>query len=226
MRMSEPVTSRLYDLWSLCYDATFGALVHARQKRALEQFRFQPGDRVLDLGAGTGMTLPHYPHDVHVVAMDLSEGMLAKARAKCRKLGLDHCDLVLADAMRPPFAERSFDHVLISHTVSVVSDPPRLMQWAERLLRPGGRIVVLNHFRSTHPFIGWWERVLNPLFVKIGWRSDLSLEEAMTGVNLEIEYLFQMRTIDLWKIVVLSNRSPDAPAGEPAMAGRPRTASA
>jgi phosphatidylethanolamine/phosphatidyl-N-methylethanolamine N-methyltransferase len=208
MNMSEPTTSRLYDVWSRVYDRTFGVLVQKRQRRALEQLHLRPGDKVLDIGVGTGIMLAHYPHDVTVVGMDLSGGMLAKAREKCLELGLDHCHLVRADAMLPPFAPQSFDHVMISHTISVVSDPARLVRWARTLVKPRGRIVLLNHFQSTNPLMGWLERILNPVFVKIGWRSDLPLEEVLSGVDLHVQYRFKLRMIDLWQIVVLTPEKP------------------
>jgi len=207
-RMSEPATGRLYDLWSRFYDATFGALVHSRHLRAMDELRLSPGDRVLDLGVGTGMTLPRYPHDVRVVGMDLSAGMLNKARHKCAQDGLEHVQLIQGDAMHPPFADGSFDHVLIAHTVSVVSEPNRLMQWARRLVKPGGSIILLNHFRSTHRAMAWLETIFNPLFVKIGWRSDLSLEECLEGVDLHVRYRFKSSAIDLWQIVVLGTDPP------------------
>lgn len=214
MRMSERLTSRTYDVWAWFYDRTFGALVVQRQKRAVATLVLQPGDRVLDLGVGTGMTLGYYPDDVRVIGLDLSAGMLDKAAKKTREQGLRHCALVRGDAMMPPLAEAAFDHILITHVITVVSDPQRLMRWAARLLKPGGRIVVLNHFRSQNRVIAWFERVLNPLFVFIGWRSDLALDDALRGVDLRIDRVFSLRRIDLWKIVVLSHA--DAPPTRPA----------
>lgn len=208
MKMSEPTTSRCYDLWSGIYDRTFGALVHKRQIRALEQLRPAPGDRVLDLGVGTGMTLRHYPDNITVVGMDLSGGMLAKADQKVRELNLPHCRLVQGDAMHPPFADHSFDHIMISHTISVVSEPARLLWWAQRLVKPGGRIVVLNHFQSANRVVGWFEKILNPLCVKIGWRSDLPLAECLEEVDLHVRYRFKMSTVDFWQIVVLTDHEP------------------
>ena len=223
-QMTESVTSKTYDVWSWFYDHTFGALVRRRQQRAVQQLRTTRGDRVLDIGVGTGMLLPLYPRDVTVVGMDLSGGMLAKAAKKRQELRLDHCHLVRADAMLPPFADASFDHVVITHTISVVSEPGRLIQWAARLLKPGGRIIMLNHFQSSHPVVAWFERVLNPIFVKIGWRSDLSLEDVLRNVDLHVAYRFKMRLFDLWQIVVLTH--PNAPSSAKTPTWQPPTASA
>jgi phosphatidylethanolamine/phosphatidyl-N-methylethanolamine N-methyltransferase len=215
MKMIESETRKTYDVWSKVYDNTFGVLVHRRQIRALHQLKLKPGDRVLDIGVGTGMTLMHYPKDVTVVGMDLSGGMLAKAQEKCAELDLKHCRLVRADAMMPPFAPQSFDHIMISHTISVVSDPNKLIRWAEKLVKPRGRIVLLNHFQSTNAVVAWFERVLNPMFVKLGWRSDLALEEVVQGVDLHVEYRFKLRMIDLWQIVVLTHQKPGAASDAP-----------
>lgn len=217
--MKEAITSRTYDLWSRFYDCTFGRLVERRQRAALTHLPLKPGDCVLDMGVGTGMTLPHYPRDVQVVGFDLSQGMLAEASLKCRQLGLHHCRLVRGDAMFPPFAPRSFDHIVICHTISVVSDPKRLLNWARQLVRPGGRIVVLNHFQSTWPLLAWFERWLNPLFVKIGWRSDLALEDVLDGSGLTMTYGFKLRCFDIWRIVVLEHAHPAA-AGTAEQPGR------
>lgn len=208
MRMTEATTGRCYDIWAGFYDKTFGALVHRRQLKALEQLRPAPGDRVLDLGVGTGMTLRHYPRNITVVGMDLSGGMLNKAAEKAREDGLTHTRLVQGDAMQPPFADHSFDHIIITHTISVVSDPQRLLRWARRMVKPGGRIVVLNHFQSPNKVVGWFEKIANPLCVKIGWRSDLSLEECLEGVDLSVRYRFKMSLIDIWQIVVLTEHEP------------------
>ena len=202
--MAESTTSRVYDLWSRFYDSTFGRLVHKRQVRAIEELHAQPGQWVLDMGIGTGITLQEYPHDVHVVGMDLSAGMLAKAREKARELDRPRTHLIQGDAMHPPFAESGFDHVLVTHTVSVVSDPPRLMRWVARLVKPGGRVVVLNHFRSESRPIGLAEQAINPLCMRIGWRSDLTLYECIDGVGLRLLYQYKLNRADVWRIVVLT----------------------
>lgn len=207
-KMSESTTGRMYDLWAWCYNRTFGAILRHRLHRAVQQLRLKPGDRVLDLGFGTGLTLDYYPRNITVVGADLSSGMLAKAAQRKRKLGFDSCAIIQTDALTPPFADGSFDHVLICHTLTVVSDPARLLQWAGRLLKPGGEIVLANHFQSNNPVIAWFERALNPLFVAIGWRSDIAFEDIMQRVDLKIAYRFKTRLVDIWQIVVLTHHVP------------------
>ncbi len=215
MGMTETATRGVYDIWAFIYDWSFGRLVAKRQRRAVEQLRPRPGERVLDLGVGTGMTLRHYPPGVRVVGMDLSGGMLTKAAHKIRDDRLTHCALVQGDAMLPPFAEHSFDHIIISHVISVVSDPQRLLAWARRLVRPGGRIVVLNHFQSNQPVMAWLEHVFNPVFNRVGWRSDLSLEECLVGNDLHVQYRFKLAAFDIWQIVVLSEQRPHPDTAAP-----------
>ncbi len=225
VKMSEPETSAQYDVWSKFYDNTFGALVHRRQTRAIAELRIKPGDRVLDLGVGTGLSLTKYPTDANVVGVDLSGGMLRKAKDKLDADGLHHAELVQADAMHTPFADSSFDHVMVSHVISVVSDPNRLLQECRRIVKPTGTIVVLNHFQSPSAVVGFFERVLNPVFVKIGWRSDLTLQECVEGLGLHVLYHFKLSWFDFWQIVVLSPtaRGPmpatDLPRGAALAAG-------
>jgi len=206
--MAEPATSRIYDLWSHCYDSTFGRLVHKRQIRAIDALNAQPGQWVLDLGIGTGITLGEFPQAVHVVGMDLSAGMLAKARGKAHERGRGRTHMIQGDALNPPFGDAAFDHLLVTHTVSVVSDPPRLMQWCQWLVKPGGRVVVLNHFQSEHRAIARLENAVNPLCCRIGWRSDLSLNDCLAGCDLRVVADFKLRKGDVWRIVVLER--PDA----------------
>ena len=143
LNMKERYSAKLYDLWAAFYDSTFGQLVHSRQQHALKQLRPNPGDLILDIGVGTGMTLPHYPDNCTVVGMDLSGGMLEKAAEKIQASNLTHCSLVQGDAMFPPFAPQSFDHIIITHTISVVSEPAKLLRW--------GRNPHQTHRPHRHP---------------------------------------------------------------------------
>jgi phosphatidylethanolamine/phosphatidyl-N-methylethanolamine N-methyltransferase len=205
--LSTQKVSRQYDVWSKFYDHTFKPLFIERQRRAIDELRLRPGDRVLDLGIGTGMTLELYPRDVQVVGLDLSAGMLVQATRKIETLGMPRAHLVQADALQPPFAEGSFNHVLISHVISVVPDPVKLLDWAARLTKSEGRVVVINHFQSSRRWMAAMEKLLNPLCVRLGWRSDLSLADVLDSSPLQLAYQFKTKALDLWQIAVLIHRS-------------------
>ena len=218
--MQEASTKKIYDVHSSFYDATFGRLVRRRIAMAISHMNIGRSDRVLDLGIGTGVSLNYYPRDGKVVGIDLSSGMLRQCRRKIEDRGLSRTTVFQADAMRLPFADDSFDHVFISHVISVVSDPIKLVVEAQRVAKPGSRIVLLNHFQSTNRFIALFEKWLCPLCTKLGWRSDLPLQDLIRQTGLEIDYRYKLDSIDLWETVVVMNnksalRSSSRPSGRP-----------
>jgi phosphatidylethanolamine/phosphatidyl-N-methylethanolamine N-methyltransferase len=204
--MQEASTKKIYDIHSLFYDATFGRLVRRRIANAISHMDIGPDDRVLDLGVGTGCSLSYYkPNIGRIVGVDLSSGMLSKARKKIAELGLTNATVFQADALQLPFADNSFDHIFISHVISVVSDPYRLVREAQRVAKPGSRIVIVNHFQSTNRLIALIEKWLCPLCTRLGWRSDLALQDLVRRTGVEVDYRFKLESIDLWETVVMSN---------------------
>ena len=216
--MQEANTRKIYDVHAMFYDATFGRLVRRRIARAISHMNLRHDDRVLDLGIGTGVSLDYYPGDRgRIIGVDLSSGMLRKAREKIRERGLHNAAVFQADALHLPFGDDTFDHVFMSHVISVVSDPYKLIQEAQRVAKPGARIVMVNHFQSTNRFIAMVEKWLCPLCTKLGWRSDLALQDLVRRTGVEVDYRYKLESIDLWETVVMSNNksalSIPAPAG-------------
>jgi len=120
-------------------------------------------------------------------------------------LGRRNATVIQGNALELPFADNSFDHIFISHVISVVSDPCSLVREAQRVAKPGARIVVLNHFQSTNRFIALIEKWLCPLCTKLGWRSDLAHGDLIRRTGAEIDYRFKLESIDLWETVVMTN---------------------
>jgi phosphatidylethanolamine/phosphatidyl-N-methylethanolamine N-methyltransferase len=210
--MQESSTKKIYDIHSVFYDATFGRLVCRRIDRAIAHMNIGPDDRVLDLGVGTGVSLNYYPLDRgRITGIDLSNGMLREARKKIREQGRHNARVFQADALKLPFADNTFDHVFISHVISVVSDPYTLVREAQRVAKPGSRIVIVNHFQSTNRFIALIEKWLCPLCTKLGWRSDLGLQDLIRKTGAEIDYRYKLESIDLWETVVMVNNKSALP---------------
>jgi phosphatidylethanolamine/phosphatidyl-N-methylethanolamine N-methyltransferase len=204
--MQETSTKKIYDVQSVFYDATFGRLVKRRIERSLDHMNIGKDDLVLDLGIGTGASLNYYPMDRgRIVGIDLSNGMLRECRKKIREQGRKNAFVFQANALELPFEDSTFDHVFISHVISVVSDPVVLVKEAQRVAKPGARIVILNHFQSTNRLIALVEKWLCPLCTRLGWRSDLALQDLIRCTSVEIDYRFKLESIDLWETVVTTN---------------------
>jgi phosphatidylethanolamine/phosphatidyl-N-methylethanolamine N-methyltransferase len=204
--MQEASTKKIYDVQSVVYDATFGRLVQRRISRAIEHMNIEGDELVLDMGIGTGASLQYYPKDRgRIIGVDLSGGMLRLARRRIRDLGVTRATILQANALELPFEDDSFDHIFISHVISVVSDPYRLVREAQRVAKPGARIVILNHFQSTNRFIALVEKWLCPLCTKLGWRSDLALNDLLRRTGVEVDYRYKLESIDLWETVVITN---------------------
>jgi phosphatidylethanolamine/phosphatidyl-N-methylethanolamine N-methyltransferase len=204
--MQEASTKKIYDVHSVFYDATFGRLVKRRIERAINHMNIAADDLVLDLGIGTGQSLNFYPQNSgRVFGVDLSAGMLRECRKKIRERKLDRAYVFQANALELPFEDSTFDHIFISHVISVVSDPVQLVKEAQRVAKPGSRIVIVNHFQSTNRFIALLEKWLCPLCTKLGWRSDLALQDLIQRTGVEIDYRYKLESIDLWETVVMTN---------------------
>jgi len=210
--MQEKTTRTIYNIWAYFYDWLWPTIVHRRTTRAMQQMHIRPGERILDVGVGTGLGLPFYPSDACVYGIDLSEGMLRKARQRVVQKGLDWVHLTLGNALCLPFPDDAFDHVVLSHVVTVVSDPVKLIEETRRVTRPGGQIVIINHFRSSNRIFGLLEKWLCPLCQYLGWRSDLCLQELIEKTGLKVDFRYKLDQVDLFQIVFVTNDPPQSPA--------------
>jgi len=177
--------STLYHQFAHLYDRFFAPVYIRGLRRTIRALGLEPGQRVLELGVGTGLSLTAYPPGVEVVGIDASEAMLEEARKRVERLGLDSVRLLQMSACELEFPDSSFDYVLAFHVVTVVPDSEALMREAVRVLKPGGRIVIVNRFRRERGLFGRVERRLEPLWRRCGWRT-LSRSELLEGHPVEV----------------------------------------
>ncbi|MEP2678128.1 class I SAM-dependent methyltransferase [Tateyamaria sp.] len=176
-----------YARWAPVYDKTFGAITNAGRRRAVESINAGDAATVLEVGVGTGLALPKYRGDLDVCGIDFSDDMLAKAQAKVDLHGLDHVkSLRQMDARDLDFDDASFDAVVAMHIISVVPNPERVMAEMTRVCKPGGLIVITNHFARETGLLAWIERLTAPFANLLGWHSDFEISTVLGQPELAI----------------------------------------
>jgi len=192
---------RVYEKLASSYDFTFGPTLHPGRVQAIQRMGIEPGDRVLEVGVGTGINAALYPRDCTVTGIDLSDGMLEKARRRIARKGITNVRLFEMDAADLKFAESSFDIVYAPYLISVVPDPVAVAREMHRVCRPGGKIIVLNHFRSSNSAVAWVERAISPFTVHIGFKSDLDLPAFLAQAELHPVSIEKVNIPRIWSLV-------------------------
>lgn len=207
--MDRDKIERVYTTYAGFYDHVFGRVFQEGRESAIRNLNVQPGEKVLEVGVGTGIALPMYPNHCHIVGIDLSEGMLAKAKERIKALQLSHVKLYRMDAGAMEFEDNSFDTVVAAYVVTAVPDYRKVVNEMIRVCRPGGRIVMLNHFSNGNKVINAIERVLSPLTKHLGWRTDLSLNTVLEGTSLLVARKQKVNPLRLWALVECVNGKND-----------------
>jgi phosphatidylethanolamine/phosphatidyl-N-methylethanolamine N-methyltransferase len=201
--MPEPHESRVYSDFAHFYDRLWGRVFVDREHAVIESLNLRPGQRVLEVGVGTGISLDAYPPYVHVVGVDPSPEMLEHAKTKARENQLKNVELSQGDALNLNMPDASFDVVCAFHVITVVPDPIRMMSEMYRVCKPGGRIVIINHFRSENPIIGFLVGISNPIAKHLGWTTQLRYRDVLDGVPLQVERRDKTSRYSLHTIIVL-----------------------
>ena len=191
----------VYEKLASVYDFVFGPTLHAGRLRAIQRMAIRPGDRVLEVGVGTGINAALYPRDCIVTGIDLSGSMLEKARERVARKDIVNMRLLEMDAADLRFADGAFDIVYAPYLISVVPDPITVAREMGRVCRPGGRIVFLNHFRSRNPLLASIERAISPFTVHIGFKSDLDLPAFLAQADLEPVSIEKVNIPRIWSLV-------------------------
>ncbi len=163
-----------YARWAPFYDHVFGVVTTFGRRTAVAAINDLPAGRVLELGVGTGISLPLYRRDHRIVGIDLSPEMLARAERRVDRLGLDNVEaLIEMDATRLAMPDASFDIAAVMFVMTVVPDPARVLAELARVVRPGGKVVLVNHFSAERGPRAVVERWLDLFAASLGWNRRI-----------------------------------------------------
>ena len=197
---------RSYHRYAPVYDRVFGAIYeHGRRELASSVSRFVQGHSLLEIGVGTGLTLPLYPEGFDVTGVDICPDMLERAQRRAeRELPGRDIHLALMDGEKLDFADGSFDCVVLAYVLPVTPHPDQLVAEVRRVCRKDGIIFVLNHFNGSRV---WWllELLVRPLAKVVGFRSDFSIDEHVMRHDWKVEAIQVVNLFGLSKLVTIRN---------------------
>lgn len=184
--LDESSVRRAYKRWAPVYDQTFGLIAAAGRRQAVNLINRMRG-KVLEVGVGTGLSLPRYASHLEITGIDLSPEMLAKARERVAKLRPGNIrGLHEMDAGALTFPDGAFDVVAAMYVLTVVPDPVKVMHELERVCAPGGEVMLVNHFSQDHGVRGRIERRMAPYAETLGWHPVFPVERVMVCAGLRL----------------------------------------
>jgi phosphatidylethanolamine/phosphatidyl-N-methylethanolamine N-methyltransferase len=197
---------RIYSRYAAVYDIIFAQSFFPRIRLGLEKIGIKQGDKIIEVGVGTGLSLCLYPDSCKVVGIDITRKMLTKAKAKKEKHGYHHVSLLEMDAENMSFADDSFDHAVVPFIVSVVPNPVKMMSEIKRITKKNGKIIVINHFSSKHAVLARLEKFFSPLFLRLGWEAAVPIDLLSNHCGLYIEDVSKKYRLDPWFIIHATNK--------------------
>lgn len=177
-----------YRRYAKIYDRVFGGVFDAGRRETMSRINRRGGQRILEVGVGTGLSLPLHRTDNEIVGIDVSCDMLDIARRRAAELDEPRrCALLEMQAENLAFADASFDCVVAMYVMTVVADPQKAMSEFKRVCKPGGRIFIVNHFTSDRAGLRRSaELAMAPLAKTLGWHTDFPMQSLLSTANIEI----------------------------------------
>jgi phosphatidylethanolamine/phosphatidyl-N-methylethanolamine N-methyltransferase len=201
VNMSSDAVRRAYRRWAPVYDFTFGKIADWGRMRTVDYINRLEGS-VLEVGIGTGISLPHYKRTLEVTAIDLSPEMLKRARERVERERLTHVvDVAEMDAGDMSFPDNRFDVVVAMYVLTVVPDPKQVMRELQRVCKPGGQVIVVNHFSKAEGLRGAVEKALAPFAALLGWRPQFPMETLFDCDRLIVRGATQLKPFGLFTLL-------------------------
>jgi phosphatidylethanolamine/phosphatidyl-N-methylethanolamine N-methyltransferase len=194
-------TEKVYNFYSAVYDFVFGPSLESGRKVAVDLLNPRPYERILEVGVGTGLSIPYFPRGSSIVGIDLSKKMLEVCERKIEKLGRADVELHAMDATHLSFPEASFDGAIALYCMSCLESPVEVLLEMKRVVKPGGRVVFMNHFQSRNRVLALLEKGISPLAKRVGFRTDLELPPLLGAAGMTAAEIRKADPLSLYKAV-------------------------
>jgi phosphatidylethanolamine/phosphatidyl-N-methylethanolamine N-methyltransferase len=192
-----------YARWAPVYDPIFGVITNSAINRTVSVLNALRPSRILEIGVGTGIALPRYRKEHRITGIDLSPDMLARAQKRVADQGLSHVEaLHEMDASRLSFADGSFDAAVAMFLITVVPDPDAVLAEAVRVVKPGGRIVLANHFSAENGPRAAFEKWLSRYSASLGWNPEFPIERVMGNTAMRLASQRALQPLGLYTLLV------------------------
>ncbi len=203
--MNETTVLSVYKRYAKTYDRLFGRVFEHGRRRVVEEMACRPGEKALDVGVGTGLSLSFYPKHTTVIGIDLSPDMLKMANKQVKAAGLNHVCLSLMDAQHLSFPDNTFDKVTAMYVASVVPRPDVMISEIKRVCKPDGDIFILNHFSNHHLLPRLLESLLIPFESILGFRPYFPLDRFMADSGLHVVSTLPVNMFGYWTLIHAKN---------------------
>lgn len=192
-----------YARWAPIYDPIFGVITNSAINNTVRVVNALPPGRILEVGVGTGIALPRYRREHRITGIDLSPDMLARARKRVADQKLGNVEaLHEADATKLSFGDRSFDAAVAMFLITVVPDPEAVLAEMARVVRPGGRIVLANHFSAESGPRAAFEKWLSRFSASLGWNPEFPIERVLGNAAMRVLERRPLQPLGLYTLIV------------------------
>lgn len=200
-----------YARYAPFYDGTFGWMLGRKGRRLIAETANAYQGPVLEIGVGTGISLPYYRADLDVYGIDISPEMLAHAEKRVQAMQLHHVQqLKVMDAKKLDYPNDTFEVIVAAYVMSVVPEPIPVLEEIERVCRPGGRVLIVNHFAAERGLRAVFEKRLAPLSSMLGWRPDMSLDEILARTSMKLAQKRRLPPLGMFTLLELAKPKPQA----------------
>jgi phosphatidylethanolamine/phosphatidyl-N-methylethanolamine N-methyltransferase len=200
-------TNKIYSLYSHFYDSFFGRIFHQGLRIANKLLDVQPGEKILEVGIGTGMSLPLYPEYAEVVGIDISRDMIKQAEEKKQCLGFSNVRLCITDASMMSFKDGCFDKAIAAHSITVIPEPVKTLKEMKRVCKNNAEFFFLYYAGSNNKLIAMFEKAISPIRNKLGLGKAIDLEELLDSASFEIVFKDRINIFRLCQIIKCKNIS-------------------